>query len=150
MDLAFIFTYLILRCLRSEVEICALSISIRHKALGALGLPVAALTGVENSKGEIASIAVKNAIGSLSGLKSVAMFEDGKSQGSPRKLSTRRQKMAEVSRPTNHINVAGVPRKSRMAEDRGFEPLKGCPLHAFQACALGRYANPPWRTLALL
>lgn len=86
MDLAFIFTYLILRCLRSEVEICALSISIRHKALGALGLPVAALTGVENSKGEIASIAVKNAIGSLSGLKSAAMFEDGKSQGSPEKV----------------------------------------------------------------
>ena len=129
MDLAFTFTYLNLRCLRSEVEICALSISIRHKALGALGLPVAALTGVENSKGGIARIVVKNAIGSLSGLKFVAMCEDGKSQGSPRKLSTRRQKMAE---------------------DRGFEPLKGCPLHAFQACALGRYANPPWRTLALL
>ena len=30
-----------------------------------------------------------------------------------------------------------------MAEDEGFEPSKGCPLHAFQACALGRYANPP-------
>ena len=29
------------------------------------------------------------------------------------------------------------------AEDEGFEPSKGCPLHAFQACALGRYANPP-------
>ena len=31
----------------------------------------------------------------------------------------------------------------RVAEDEGFEPSKGCPLHAFQACALGRYANPP-------
>ena len=32
------------------------------------------------------------------------------------------------------------------AEDGGFEPPKGCPLHAFQACALGRYANPPEET----
>ena len=31
----------------------------------------------------------------------------------------------------------------KAAEDEGFEPSKGCPLHAFQACALGRYANPP-------
>ncbi len=29
------------------------------------------------------------------------------------------------------------------AENEGFEPSKGCPLHAFQACALGRYANSP-------
>ena len=29
------------------------------------------------------------------------------------------------------------------AEDEGFEPSVGCPTHAFQACALGRYANPP-------
>ena len=33
--------------------------------------------------------------------------------------------------------------KALRAEDEGFEPSKGCPLHAFQACALGRYANPP-------
>ena len=32
---------------------------------------------------------------------------------------------------------------SFMAEDEGFEPSVGCPTHAFQACALGRYANPP-------
>ena len=32
---------------------------------------------------------------------------------------------------------------SRVAEDEGFEPSIGCPIHAFQACALGRYANPP-------
>jgi hypothetical protein len=25
----------------------------------------------------------------------------------------------------------------RVAEDKGFEPLRGCPQHAFQACALG-------------
>ena len=31
----------------------------------------------------------------------------------------------------------------KMAEDEGFEPSVGCPTHAFQACALGRYANPP-------
>ena len=30
-----------------------------------------------------------------------------------------------------------------MAEDEGFEPSVGFPTHAFQACALGRYANPP-------
>src|SRR5450631_2557337 len=29
------------------------------------------------------------------------------------------------------------------AEDAGFEPARSCPLHAFQACALGHYANPP-------
>ncbi len=33
-----------------------------------------------------------------------------------------------------------------VAEDRGFEPLRALTQHAFQACALGRYANPPcWR-----
>ncbi|MFM1760115.1 MAG: hypothetical protein RLY75_1386, partial [Pseudomonadota bacterium] len=30
-----------------------------------------------------------------------------------------------------------------LAEDEGFEPSVGFPTHAFQACALGRYANPP-------
>ncbi len=30
-----------------------------------------------------------------------------------------------------------------LAEDEGFEPSIGFPIHAFQACALGRYANPP-------
>jgi hypothetical protein len=29
------------------------------------------------------------------------------------------------------------------AEDEGFEPSIGFPIHAFQACALGHYANPP-------
>jgi hypothetical protein len=33
--------------------------------------------------------------------------------------------------------------KATSAEDRGFEPLRGFPQHAFQACALGHYANPP-------
>ena len=32
---------------------------------------------------------------------------------------------------------------SEFAEDEGFEPSIGFPIHAFQACALGRYANPP-------
>jgi hypothetical protein len=31
----------------------------------------------------------------------------------------------------------------KRAEDEGFEPSVGFPTHAFQACALGRYANPP-------
>lgn len=50
MDLAFTFTYLVLRCLRSEVEICALSISMRQEALGALGRDVAAFEGVEKNE----------------------------------------------------------------------------------------------------
>ena len=33
--------------------------------------------------------------------------------------------------------------KNTMAEDRGFEPLRALTQHAFQACALGHYANPP-------
>ena len=35
------------------------------------------------------------------------------------------------------------PWASRSAEDRGFEPLRAFTQHAFQACALGHYANPP-------
>src|SRR5690606_17331454 len=34
-----------------------------------------------------------------------------------------------------------------MAEDRGFEPLRAFTQPAFQASALGHYANPPWRRL---
>ena len=34
-----------------------------------------------------------------------------------------------------------------LAEDRGFEPLRAFTQHAFQACALGHYANPPPRRL---
>src|SRR6202020_2195659 len=30
-----------------------------------------------------------------------------------------------------------------MAEDKRFELLRACTQHAFQACALGHYANPP-------
>jgi hypothetical protein len=42
------------------------------------------------------------------------------------------------------INQA-IPTQSdtESAEDEGFEPSIGFPIHAFQACALGRYANPP-------
>ena len=36
-----------------------------------------------------------------------------------------------------------------LAEDEGFEPSIGFPIHAFQACALGRYANPPGNNLAI-
>ncbi len=32
---------------------------------------------------------------------------------------------------------------SYFAEGKGFEPLKAFTLHAFQACALDHYANPP-------
>ena len=41
------------------------------------------------------------------------------------------------------ITANRLPKFLYLAEDEGFEPSKGCPLHAFQACALGRYANPP-------
>ena len=34
-----------------------------------------------------------------------------------------------------------------VAEDRGFEPLRAFTQHAFQACALGHYANPPRASL---
>ena len=40
-----------------------------------------------------------------------------------------------------HLKFLGVT--YLVAEDEGFEPSVGCPTHAFQACALGRYANPP-------
>ena len=48
-------------------------------------------------------------------------------------------------RPIEMCDSAEVNKKRSFlrAEDEGFEPSKGCPLHAFQACALGRYANPP-------
>ena len=36
-----------------------------------------------------------------------------------------------------------LQKEVKLAEDEGFEPSIGCPIHAFQACALGRYANPP-------
>jgi hypothetical protein len=39
-----------------------------------------------------------------------------------------------------HEYAAGA---GKGAEDEGFEPSIGFPIHAFQACALGRYANPP-------
>ena len=35
-----------------------------------------------------------------------------------------------------------------VAEDRGFEPLRAFTQHAFQACALGHYANPPSQRLS--
>ena len=43
------------------------------------------------------------------------------------------------------IPSCGKPtvRPTEGAEDEGFEPSIGFPIHAFQACALGRYANPP-------
>ena len=39
---------------------------------------------------------------------------------------------------------------TNLAENEGFEPSKGCPLHAFQACALGRYANSPVQALGVI
>lgn len=74
MDLAFIFTFLVLRCLSIEEDICALSISMRQAALGDLGLLVAAFAGAEDTRSRIASIAAKNAIGNLSSFKFVIML----------------------------------------------------------------------------
>src|ERR1035438_9001292 len=42
---------------------------------------------------------------------------------------------------------AGCITWSEVAEDKRFELLRGCPQHAFQACALGHYANPPPQSL---
>ena len=152
MDLAFIFTFLVFRCLSSEVEMCALSISIRQDALGTLGLPVAAFARAENNKSGIVSIAEVNTIVYLNSFRFIAS-ENGKSRSSPRKLSTRSRKLPGVIGPefwddmrnvnvraTNAAQDSGL---TDMAEDEGFEPSVGCPTHAFQACALGRYANPP-------
>ena len=47
-----------------------------------------------------------------------------------------------ISLITNLIGLA-LNNYCVLAEDEGFEPSVGCPTHAFQACALGRYANPP-------
>jgi hypothetical protein len=41
------------------------------------------------------------------------------------------------------LNFAETSEVKKLAEDEGFEPSIGFPIHAFQACALGRYANPP-------
>ena len=48
--------------------------------------------------------------------------------------------------------ASGPPRRRTgraliVAEDRGFEPLRAFTQHAFQACALGHYANPPSRKI---
>lgn len=69
MDLAFTFTYLVLRCLRSEVEICALSISMRQEAFGALGRDVAAFEGVAKSEEMAIRNTANNAIGFLNCFK---------------------------------------------------------------------------------
>ena len=57
------------------------------------------------------------------------------------------QKLFSVCFPKSRMskdhtyNFWGIPHLR--AEDEGFEPSVGHPTHAFQACALGRYANPP-------
>ena len=56
MDLAFIFTFLVLRCLSIEAEICALSISMRQTALGNLGPLFAAMAGVEDNRAKMAEV----------------------------------------------------------------------------------------------
>lgn len=89
MDLAFTFMYLSLRCFSNEVEICALSTSMRQDALG---FPVAALTGVESGSRTNASTEAKKVIGRMDGFGFVVMLERGKFPGVPRKLSTLRGK----------------------------------------------------------
>src|SRR5699024_2082950 len=44
-----------------------------------------------------------------------------------------------ITREARSLALPSLP----LAEDRGFEPLRAFTQHAFQACALGRYANPP-------
>ena len=43
------------------------------------------------------------------------------------------------TREARNLELPSLP----MAEDGGFEPPRAFTQHAFQACALGRYANPP-------
>jgi hypothetical protein len=49
----------------------------------------------------------------------------------------------EETQPWVQIPPPPPDRTATSAEDEGFEPSIGFPIHAFQACALGRYANPP-------
>ena len=58
-----------------------------------------------------------------------------------RHVRNRPQAALTPTRPTFDIHDRRTAR--RLAEDAGFEPARGFPLHAFQACALGHYANPP-------
>ena len=64
----------------------------------------------------------------------------------PSRLSSTRVRDART-RPLCESSVGDVNRikveLDKLAEDEGFEPSIGFPIHAFQACALGRYANPP-------
>lgn len=113
MDLASIFTFLVLRCLSIEEDICALSISMRQDALGALGLPDAALAEVEKSKSGIASITAKSVIGHLSIFKFVAMREDGKFHGTLQKVIHREAK-----------NGGGVPTNELRQFGRGSSEIK--------------------------
>ena len=69
MERAFTFTYLTLRFLSSEVEICALSISIRQAGLGGFGRVVAAFEGVEKSEGRSIRNATNSVIELLNCLK---------------------------------------------------------------------------------
>lgn len=50
----------------------------------------------------------------------------------------------------NHQIFSKTSQLVIVAEDEGFEPSVGFPTHAFQACALGRYANPPFESKPIL
>ena len=76
----------------------------------------------------------------------------------PGRLKTVRRIGSPVThRPEDHHASLGAPGARGLgvrsvalrllAEDRGFEPLRAFTQHAFQACALGHYANPPSRRL---
>ena len=111
MDLAFTFTYLSLRCMSNEVEICALSTSMRQDALGALGRAVAALEGIAVSKESRISNTGKEAIGFLNSLEYVAMREDDKIQG--------------ISSEVIHTHViagGGCPERSQWRRMRDLNP----------------------------
>lgn len=77
-DRAFTFTYFTLRFLSSEVEICALSISIRQAGLGGLERFVAAFEGLVKSEEREIRNAVNSAIGVFICFEQVSMCEDDK------------------------------------------------------------------------
>ncbi len=49
----------------------------------------------------------------------------------------RRRLSSQMPKRTRSTGSALDRRRSQLAEDRGFEPLRDCSQHAFQACALG-------------
>jgi hypothetical protein len=121
MERAFTLTAVLPSRRKTDLEMCGLSISMRHAAFFVMeGFWMSALlTAIELSE-----IEMVNKMRNRRGADLCAISREW--------LSARF--WLEVSPQAVEVCVA---------EDEGFEPSIGFPIHAFQACALGRYANPP-------